>query len=140
MKKIVSYLIVLTVIGMFLMTTAYALDLETHDFDGHFKMDVPKNATIKQVSDTYDEGVVYDDSTNKINITYTDNTDYSGSTATMSSEAGGVIKSHGDYTITENPSGINVVVYINQDEGKLVMICGEMSVEDMESMMDTVEF
>ena len=140
MKKIGSYLIVLTIFGMFLMTTAYALDLETHDFDGHFKMDVPKGSSIKQINDTYEGGVIYEDSANKINITYTDTTDYSGSTGSMTAEAGTKMYSHDDYSIMEKPDGTNLVTYINKDSGKLVMISSEMPVEDMESMLDTVEF
>lgn len=43
MKKIVTILMFAAVIGM-IMSSVSAVDLQEHDFDGHFKLDVPGNA------------------------------------------------------------------------------------------------
>ncbi|WP_288266742.1 hypothetical protein [uncultured Methanobrevibacter sp.] len=42
MRKTTSYLLVLAIVAMFLVTAVSAIDLQTHDFDGHFKLKVPK--------------------------------------------------------------------------------------------------
>ena len=88
MKKITNYIVILAVIGMFLMTAVCALDLETQDFDGHFKMDVPKDASFEKMNDTYETGVLYSDEKNDINILYTDNSDYAGNLPSFTAEAG----------------------------------------------------
>ena len=49
MRKTTSYLLVLAIVAMFLVTAVSALDLQTQDFDGHFKMDVPKDASLRRI-------------------------------------------------------------------------------------------
>ena len=52
------------------------VELGSHDFSGKFKMDVPKNASFKETTDSnakVNGGVVYSDSANDLNITFVEN-------------------------------------------------------------------
>ena len=138
MKKITNYIVILAVIGMFLMTAVCALDLETQDFDGHFKMDVPKDASFEKMNDTYETGVLYSDEKNDINILYTDNSDYAGNLPSFTAEAGTKMYKDGNYSVMEFPNGQNYVSIM--DKSHLVQIQSKMEVKDMESMLETVEF
>ena len=137
MKKKTGYLIVLAVFCLFAVSAAYALDLQSHDFDGHFTMDVPKDASIKKVNESYEGGVVYTDSKNNINITYTDSVNYEGGLH-FSADPGTSMSKRGNYSVVEFPDGSNMVTLKN--ESGMVMIRGKMSVDDMISMLDTVKF
>ena len=138
MKKITSYLLVLAIISMFLVTAVSAIDLETQDFDGHFKMDVPKDASFKKVNDTYESGAVFVDEKNNITVSYTDKEDYSGSFPTFTVDAGTKMYEDGDYSIMEFEDGTKLISYI--DESHLVLINSTMEVKDIESMLDTIDF
>ncbi|WP_288267310.1 hypothetical protein, partial [uncultured Methanobrevibacter sp.] len=119
-------------------TAVSALDLQTQDFDGHFKMDVPKDASFKKVNDTYESGAVYIDEKNKITISYTDKEDYSGSFPSFTADAGTKMYEDGNYSVMEFPDGTKLVSYI--DESHLVLINSTMEVKDIESMLDTIDF
>ena len=139
MKKITTYLIAIAITCMFLMTAVSALDLETHDFDGHFKMGVPKGASIELINDTYEEGVHYNDSKDKIIISYTDRQiEYAGHLPSFTVEAGTGMHSEGNYSIIECPNGTNIVALT--DDSHQVRILGEMPVDDMKAMLATAEF
>lgn len=66
--------IVLILMMLLNLSTAYAVDLEEHDFDGNFKMDVPCGSSFEKTS--LDLGLdinptkVYQDFENDINISY----------------------------------------------------------------------
>ena len=139
MKKITTFLIAIAITCMFLITTVSALDLETHDFDGHFKMGVPKGASIELINDTYEEGVHYNDSKDKIIISFTDREiNYAGHLPSFSVDAGTSMHDEGNYTIIECTNGTNIVALT--DDSHQVRIMGEMSVNDMKSMLATAEF
>ena len=74
MRKTTSYLLVLAIVAMFLVTAVSAIDLQTHDFDGHFKMDVPKGISFEKTNNTPDKSINvtmnYKNYTEKINIIY----------------------------------------------------------------------
>ncbi len=138
MRKTTSYLLVLAIVAMFLVTAVSAIDLQTHDFDGHFKMDVPKDASFKKVNDTYESGAVFADEKNKITISYTDKEDYSGSFPSFTADAGTKMYEDGNYSVMEFPDGTKLISYI--DESHLVLINSTMEVKDVESMLDTIDF
>ena len=48
MKKIFTILIALAAFGLVIGGVSAAVELVDHDFDGHFKLKVPKNATFKK--------------------------------------------------------------------------------------------
>jgi hypothetical protein len=72
MKKILAILMFVAVFGL-VMGCASAVDLTDHDFDGHFNMKVPKNATFK-LTDSSDgllsDGDTYHDSVNNLTVVY----------------------------------------------------------------------
>ena len=73
MKKIFAILIVLATLGLVMGGVSAAVELVDHDFDGHFKLKVPKNATFKKIDSSgglLDDAVSYSDSANDMNITY----------------------------------------------------------------------
>ena len=73
MKKIFAILIVLATLGLVMGGVSAAVELVDHDFDGHFKLKVPKNATFKKTDSSgglLDDAVSYSDSANDMNITY----------------------------------------------------------------------
>ena len=138
MRKTTSYLLVLAIVAMFLVTAVSAIDLQTHDFDGHFKMDVPKDASFKKVNDTYESGAVYIDEKNSITVSYTDKENYSGSFPSFTADAGTKMYEDGNYSVMEFPDGTKLISYI--DESHLVLINSTMEVKDVESMLDTIDF
>ena len=131
MKKTTGYLIILAVFCLFAVSAAYALDLQTHDFDGHFKMGVPKDASIKIVENSGGT-VIYTVSNYDINITY-----YGNGYSWMSTP-GSTVRTQGRYTIEEFPDGSNLVFL--QSAFGAIKIRGNMPVDDMISMLDTVKF
>ncbi|WP_296882049.1 hypothetical protein [uncultured Methanobrevibacter sp.] len=74
MKKILSILVFAAVFGLLIgSVAASSIEMVSHDFDGNFDMNVPKNATFKKVDSSgfLESTVAYYDAGDNLNVTYT---------------------------------------------------------------------
>lgn len=131
--------------GLFMGCASAAVDLTDHDFDGHFSMKVPKNATFK-LTDSDDgllsSGDSYHDSVNNITITYVMDADVND---TLVEKTVKELKDHGanvskkDNLNLIDAHGLNAILF--QKDMELLMIeSTELDIDTLTTMAQSVKF
>lgn len=141
MKKIFAILIALAAFGLVMGGVSAATELVDHDFDGHFKLKVPKNATFKKTDSAgglLDDAVSYSDSANDMNITYMMSSDVDDSLVNktlkdLKAKGANVTKTGDMYKIDAN--GLNGAIKIKDVE--LVMV--QSTHYDMDTIVSMVQ-
>ena len=141
MKKIFTILIALAAFGLVIGGVSAAVELVDHDFDGHFKLKVPKNATFKKTdsaSGLLDDAVAYSDSANDLNVTYLMSSDVDDSLVNktlkdLKDKGANVTKNNDLYKIDAN--GLNGAIKIKDAEMVMVMTTHF----DMDTIVNMVE-
>lgn len=143
MKKI-SAILMIAAIGLLMVSAVAAIELTSHDFDGNFKMDVPKNASIKKTdSDGFLEtAVCYEDSANHINITYDDDLEVTNEfvkqTIDKLKKAGAKVITKDKTSIVKSDHYTDVIFY---DGNKFLMVESEqVDADTLESMVNSTQF
>lgn len=122
------------------------VELESHDFDGNFKMDIPKGASFKETTDSeasYNGGIVYTDSSNDINITFVENDEVDDK---FVSELVGNLKKETGAEVTKN-GNLNVVsvdpyneVIFNDGNKMIMIVTSQLDLDTLTAMAQSVEF
>lgn len=145
MKKILTILMFMTVFGLVIGCASAAVDLIDHDFDGHFSMKVPKNATIKLTDSDdgfFSSGDSYKDSVNNLTITYIMDEDVN---ETLIDDQIKDLESHGaDISKKGNLNlidahGLNVIMF-NKDDEMLIIESTELDMNTLTTMAESVKF
>lgn len=144
MKKILSILMFVAVFGL-VMGCASAVDLTDHDFDGHFSMKVPKNATFKLTNSSdslLSNGDTYYDSANNLTITYVMDADVNDGLVDKCVKD---LKDHGanvskkDNLNLIDAHGLNVILF-QKDMELIMMQSTGLDMNTLESMAQSVKF
>ena len=145
MKKILTILMFVAAFGLVIGCASAAVDLTDHDFDGHFSMKVPKNATFK-LTDA-DNGIFccgdsYHDSVNNLSATYLMSADVNDSFVdkyvNQFKDKGADVSKKGDLNIIDG-HGINVIMF--QKDGELLMIeSTQLDMDTLTTMAESVKF
>lgn len=139
MKFIKSFLLILilALVGLFLVNVGFAaanITLEEHDFDGYFKMNVPKGVTFEKDEGTPSKTINlllnYRNDSAKINIVYTQS---AGAKADLLKYYEDFAKN--DKSITLNTTNNTTVVHFNADN-----IIGETNYHDMAIVGDDEKY
>lgn len=126
MKKALAILMFVAAFGLVLGFASAAVDLTDHDFDGHFSMKVPKNATLKLKDSSdgfFEDGDTYYDSVNNLTIVYVMSGDVND---TLVDKYVKEMKDHGaDVSKKDNLNlidahGLNAILF--QKDGELLLI------------------
>ena len=122
------------------------VELESHDFDGNFKMDIPKGASFKETTDSeasYNGGIVYTDSSNDINITFVENDEVDDK---FVSELVGNLKKETGAEVTTN-GNLNVVsvgpyneVIFNDGNKMIMIVTSQLDLDTLTAMAQSTEF
>lgn len=121
-------------------------ELESHDFGGKFKMNVPKGASFMEVNDSeakYNGGVIYSDSSNDLNITYVENNEIDNHSvdeiiSNLEKETGAKVTKNGNLNVV-SAGPWNEVIF--NDGNKMVMIVtSQLDLDTVTSMAQSVEF
>lgn len=145
MKKILTILMFLAAFGLIMGCASAAVELTDHDFDGHFSMKVPKNATFKLTNSSdglLSNGDTYHDSVNNLSIVYVMDADVNDSLVEKTVKE---LKDHGaDVTKKDNLNlidahGLNVIIF--QKDMELLMIDStELDMDTLTTMALSVKF
>ena len=123
-----------------------AIELESHDFDGKFKMDVPKGASFKKITDSeaeYNGGIIYSDSSNDLNVTLVENDEVNDDfvaelIGNLKKETGAEVTANGDLNIVSVDSYKEVIF---NDGNKMVMIVtSQLDLDTITAMAQSAEF
>lgn len=122
------------------------VELESHDFDGNFKMDVPKGASIKETTDSeakYNGAIVYTDSTNDLNITYVENDDVNDKyvdevITNLEKETGAKVTKNGNLNVV-SVGPWNEVIF-NDGNKMMMIVTSQLDLDTITSMAQSVEF
>ena len=145
MKKILVILMYLAAFGLVIGCASAAVELTDHDFDGHFSMKVPKNATFK-LTDSDDgflsSGDAYHDPVNNLTLTYVMDGDVND---TLVDKYVKELKDNGaDVSKKDNLNlidahGLNVIMF--QKDMELLMIeSTELDMDTLTTMAQSVKF
>lgn len=122
------------------------VELGSHDFDGNFKMDVPKKASFKETTDSeaqYNGAIVYTDSTNDLNITYVENDEINDRyvdevISNLEKETGAEVTKNGNLNVV-SVDPYNEVIF--NDGNKMIMIVtSQLDLDTLTAMAQSVEF
>ena len=121
-----------------------AVELESHDF-GSFKMDVPKGASFKETTDLeelYDNGKIYTDSVNDLNITYADDSQiddkFMKEFMEDLEEDGAKVSTKGDFNLIE--SGPYHELFFNNGTQFILIVSSQLDSDTLIDMANSVEF
>lgn len=122
------------------------VELESHDFDGNFKMDVPKKASFKETTDSeaqYNGAIVYTDSTNDLNITYVENDEindkYVGEViSNLEKETGAEVTKNGNLNVV-SVGPWNEVIF-NDGNKMMMIVSSQLDLDTVTAMAQSVEF
>ena len=143
MKKIFTILIALAAFGLVIGGVSAAVELVDHDFDGHFKLKVPKNATFKKTdsaSGLLDDAVAYSDSANDLNVTYLMSSDVDDSLVNktlkdLKDKGANVTKTGDMYKIDAN--GLNGALRI-KDVELVIVVTTHFDMDTVVSMVESL--
>ena len=122
------------------------VELGSHDFSGKFKMDVPKNASFKETTDSNAQvngGVVYSDSANDLNITFVENNEIDNKSVNkivsdLEKETGAKATKNGNLNVV-SAGPWNEVIF--NDGNKMIMIVtSKLDLDTITSMAQSTEF
>ena len=123
-----------------------SVELQSHDFGGKFKMDVPKGASFKESTDSeaqFNGAVVFSDSTNDLNITYVESDEINEKFVNqivnnLEKEIGAKATKNGNLNVI-SAGPWNEVIF--NDGNKLVMIVtSKLDLDTITSMAQSTEF
>ena len=142
MKKILAILMFLAAFGLIMGCTSAAVELTDHDFDGHFSMKIPKNATFKLTNSSdglLSNGDTYHDSANNLSIVYVMDADVNDSLVEKTVKE---LKDHvtkKDNLNLIDAHGLNVIIF--QKDMELLMIDStELDMNTLTTMAQSVKF
>ena len=145
MKKTLAILMFVAAFGLVIGFASAAADLTDHDFDGHFNMKVPKNATLKLTNSSdgfFEDGDTYYDSVNNLTITYVMSGDVNDSLVdkyVKELKDNGADVSKKDNLNLIDAHGLNVILF--QKDGELVLIeSSELDMDTITTMAQSAKF
>ena len=126
--------------------TNTTVELESHDFGGKFKMDVPKGASFMEVNDSeakYNGGVIYSDSSNDLNITYVENNEIDNHSvdeiiSNLEKETGAKVTKNGNLNVV-SVGPWNEVIF-NDGNKMMMIVTSQLDLDTVTSMAQSVEF
>ncbi|WP_458452917.1 hypothetical protein [Methanobrevibacter sp.] len=122
------------------------VELESHDFDSNFKMDVPKKASFKETTDSeaqYNGAIVFTDSTNDLNITYVENDEINDKymdevISNLEKETGAEVTKNGNLNVV-SVGPWNEVIF-NDGNKMMMIVSSQLDLDTVTAMAQSVEF